>query len=443
MVVAIAVVLSLGTWGVLLAVIGHYKAQLAIPLGLVTAAVLALLAWPRRSAASDVQASNGPRSGMLVVAAGSFVFNGLHSGQFVVITRDPGIYAAAAKWLQHDGSLEVSAGDVWLSKGSGLFNWASSGMYPEGLHNNFLEFQFSHFAPSLFAMAGSVFGDRGLFAMPALLGALGLCAVYSAGCRLVGRPWLVLAAVAGLAVSLPQISVSRDTYSETSAQFLLWSGLWLLLVAFERRKLGVALLAGLAIGGTLLARVDALVYFIPLPAAAIAAYIASGAEIRRFLVKMYANRLAAAAALAVLAVIDLDVRSTWLLPGPGRPGAAALGCTDRSDGWRGRGGRHLEQERQCARPFHQTQAFDCDRAGLRRRLWSDSRVDFTPRAAAPTPAGQCHHGACPGQGRPAGGSDPALFRADDDVGHVVPRWDHDRAGHRGCWSAVAATRRQA
>ncbi len=312
MVVAIAVVLSLGTWGVLLAVIGHYKAQLAIPLGLVTAAVLAFLAWPRRSAAS-VPGVRWPAICMLVVAAGSFVFNGLHSGQFVVITRDPGIYAAAAKWLQHDGSLEVSAGDVWLSKGSGLFNWASSGMYPEGLHNNFLEFQFSHFAPSLFAMAGSIFGDRGLFAMPALLGALGLCAVYSAGCRLVGRPWLVLAVVGALAVSLPQISVSRDTYSETSAQFLLWSGLWLLLVAFERRKLGVALLAGLAIGGTLLARVDALVYFIPLPAAAIAAYIATAAE--EFGASWFGcardrRGRAAAARLAVLAVIDLDVRST-------------------------------------------------------------------------------------------------------------------------------------
>lgn len=308
LVAVVAVVVSFGSWGVLLAVIGHLRLAFVVPTGAVTAAVLVLLAWPRWVA--DKAARFGrPAAVMVVIAVAIFVWNAVHSGQYVSIDRDPGVYAATAKWLEHNGSLEVSAGDVWLSKGS-EFNWASSGMYPEGLRANFLEFQFSHLAPTLFALAGSVFGDRALFATPALLGSLGLCAVYATGCRLVDRPWIVLAAVTALGLSLPQISVSRDTYSETSAQLMLWSGLWLLMVAFERRRIGVAVLAGLAIGGTLLARADALVYFLLLPVAAVLAILTATAAARRFLIRMSVVVLLTAGALATLGLIDLQVRST-------------------------------------------------------------------------------------------------------------------------------------
>jgi hypothetical protein len=73
------------------------------------------------------------------------------------------------------------------------------------------------------------------------------------------RPWLVLFAVADLAVCLPQLAFSRDTFSETATQFLLWAGLWLLLVAWDRRHFGVALLSGLVLGGTVMTRVDAVI----------------------------------------------------------------------------------------------------------------------------------------------------------------------------------------
>lgn len=308
LVVATAGVLSFGGFGLLMAVLGRYSVLPVFLVGGVGTVIGSLLAWPRRKSAGPTpRGVRLPAIGMCIVALGFLGWNGIENGHYVSVDRDPGIYAAAAKWISADGSLEVQAGKVWAAKGT-EFNWASAGMYPEG--DGRLEFQFNHLAAVLFAEGESVGGDRLLFVMPALLGALGLCAVYAAGTRLVRRHWLVLAAVTALSLSLPQIFVARDTYSETTAQLLLWSGLWLLLTAYERRRLGVALLAGLAVGATLLSRVDALVYLIPLPIlGGLTLLAARPREDRRFLWRMYAAVILGALPMTILGTIDLMYRT--------------------------------------------------------------------------------------------------------------------------------------
>ena len=308
LVVAIAAVLSFGAFGLLMAVMGHYSPLPVFLVGAAGTGFGSVLAWPRREATGPApRGVRLPAIGICVVALGFLVWNGVENGHYVSVDRDPGVYAAAGKWIASNGSLEVQAGKVWASKGT-EFNWASAGMYPEG--DGSLEFQFNHLAAVLFAEGENIGGDRLLFAMPALLGALGLCAVYAAGCRLVRRPWLVLTAVTTLAVSLPEMSVARDTYSETSAQLLLWSGLWLLLTAYERRRLGVALLAGMAVAGTLLSRVDALVYLIPLPIlGGVALLAARSRDDRRFLWRMYTAVILGAFPMVILGTIDLMYRT--------------------------------------------------------------------------------------------------------------------------------------
>ena len=308
LVVAIAAVLSFGAFGLLMAVMGHYSPLPVFLVGTAGTAFGSVLAWPRREATGPApRGVRLPAIGICVVALGFLVWNGVENGHYVSVDRDPGVYATAGKWIASNGSLEVQAGKVWASKGT-EFNWASAGMYPEG--DGRLEFQFNHLAAVLFAEGENIGGDRLLFAMPALLGALGLSAVYAAGCRLVRRPWLVLTAVTALAVSLPEMSVARDTYSETSAQLLLWSGLWLLLTAYERRRPGVALLAGMAVAGTLLSRVDALVYLIPLPMlGGVALLAARSRDDRRFLWRMYAAVILGAFPMVILGTIDLMYRT--------------------------------------------------------------------------------------------------------------------------------------
>jgi hypothetical protein len=319
LVVVIAAVVFFGAFGLLMAVLGHFSVLPVFLVGGVGTVIASIFAWPKRK--SDGPAPLGvrlPAIGMCVIALGFLVWNGVDNGHYVSVDRDPGVYAAAGKWISSNGSLEVQAGKTWTAKGAELgaarpganpvFDWSSIGMYPEG--DGLLEFQFNHLAPVLFAEGESIGGDRLLFAMPALLGALGLCAVFAAGCRLVRRPWLVLAAVTALGLSLPQMSVARDTYSETTAQFLLWSGLWLLLTAYERRRLGVALLAGLAVAGTMLSRVDALVYLIPLPIlGGVTLLAARSREDRRFLWRMYAAVVLGALPMTVLGTVDLMYRT--------------------------------------------------------------------------------------------------------------------------------------
>ena len=309
LVIALCGVVSLGSFGLLMAFFGHFSAPLVFSVAAVMTVVLSLLAWPRRSTSpGTTRIATLPALGMIVVALGFLTWNGVYDGHYVMIDRDPGVYAAAGKWIAANGSLEVPAGAQWVSKGT-EFNWASAGMYPEG--NGRLEFQFNHMAPVLFAEANDVGGDRAMFAMPALLGALGLCALFAAGCRLVRRPWLVLAAVTGLAVSMPMMFVARDTYSETSAMFLLWSGLWLLLTAYERRRLGMAFVGGATIAATLLSRVDALVYLIPLPFLAAMVFVAARTSVeRRFLWRMYVLVALAAAPMIALGTVDLMYRAT-------------------------------------------------------------------------------------------------------------------------------------
>ena len=94
--------------------------------------------------------------------------------------------------------------------------------------------------------------------MPPLLGA---CAVLTFGglaARLAGPRWAPLAALA-LALSLPEQFTSRSAYSEPLAQILFLGGLCLVidsLMAEGRAARVLAALGGLALGLTLLVRID-------------------------------------------------------------------------------------------------------------------------------------------------------------------------------------------
>jgi hypothetical protein len=304
LVIACAAVLSFGGFGLLLAVLGHYRMATAAVLGGLGTLAGSWLAWPRRRAGRQARGAGLAAAGMCLVAIGFAGWNGLDAGHHVTTDRDPGVYTVAGKWIATRGDLDVETGAEWAAKGGTSLSVDTLGAYSEGV--NRVEFQFNHLLPVLLAEANDLGGDRLMFRVPALLGALALGAVYAAGCRLVPRPGLVLAAVAALALSLPQLSVSRDTYSEPAAQFLLWSGLWLVLVALARRRLGPALLAGAALGGTMLSRIDGLVYLIPLPVLGAMAWLAARpGEDRRFLLRMYAVLLAGAVPPAILGLVDV------------------------------------------------------------------------------------------------------------------------------------------
>jgi hypothetical protein len=303
LVIVVAAILSFGGFGLFLAVLGVYHFVLVLFVGAVATAVISFIAWPRRAwTPSNRRGVTLPAIGMCVGAVAFAAWNAHYAAHHVLIGRDSGVYADTGKWIATHGNLEVPTGDQWASKGPDLAT-AAFGTYLQGNH---VEFQFDHLTPVLLAEADNLGGDRLLFRTPALLGGLGLCAIYAVGCRLVRRPWLVLAAVGSLALALPVLNVARETFSESAVLILLWSGMWLLLVAYERRALGVAFVAGAALAGTMLSRIDAPVYLVPLPFLGALAWLsARSVADRRWLARMFGVFLIGAVPVAMLATVDV------------------------------------------------------------------------------------------------------------------------------------------
>jgi len=311
-VVVAAAVVSFGGFGLLLAVMGSYHLAVVLPVGAALTVALSWLAWPhrprhRRGDATPARGAAAAAMAMCLLALVSMAWNGLHAGHHVAIGRDPGVYAVTGKWIATRGNLEIHTDTEWTSKTSAVTTLAG-GTYTTGPNTS--QFQFDHLTATLLAEGDNLGGDRLMFRVPAILGALGLCAVYGAGCRMVKRPWLVLAAVTGLAVAMPQLNTSRDTLSESSVQLLLWAGLLLLATAYERRRPGTAVLAGAALAGIAMSRIDAPVYLIPLPLVAALAWIwARSATDRRNVVRLTGSALAGALPVAVIGVYDVQNRS--------------------------------------------------------------------------------------------------------------------------------------
>lgn len=293
--------------GLALAVAGWWSAPLALGLG----AVAAVAAVPavRAVAHPRVTARGGHLAAAAAVgiAVAAFVANGWAPAQHVFVDRDPGAYATAGRWLARDGTLEPVVAVGPFADARGLDLRVDSIAVPDAGDGR-VQIQFSHALPVLLADAHAVGGHRALFRVPALLGAAALLAVHAAAARVLRRPALALAVTATVAVALPQVAVSRDTFSEPLAQLWLWSGVVALLAAHRRRSPAAGLAAGLLLGAVATARIDGFSYLLALPVLAVLAVRGAPPAERRALVRTGVAVAAGAAVMAALAALDLGLR---------------------------------------------------------------------------------------------------------------------------------------
>jgi hypothetical protein len=250
-----------------LLLIGHLTPVLALVLWVPVAAVFVPLGlrWiPAPSpAARPTRSPANARTPWWTVAAVLAVTIGfgadqmVYHSQFIIVMRDPASYFQFAEWISRHGLLPIPQ-DLAAFGGShgNIVTFDSLAFYQVGNH---VVPQFMAGMPMVLAGAMWTGGASAALLAAPVLGAAGLLTFGGLTARLVGPRWAPLAVLA-LALSLPQQFTSRYDYSEPLAQVLFLGGLCLVIDSLGRDRAAgdrvLAAIGGLALGLTLLVRID-------------------------------------------------------------------------------------------------------------------------------------------------------------------------------------------
>ena len=191
-----------------------------------------------------------------VIAIGFFLFQLHYRSAFVIVTRDPASYMQYATWIGKHGSVPIPEDVAAFGSAQHLVHFYSAAYYQVGTA---IVPQFMAGLPMVLGTAYWLGGAFVALSTAPLLGGAGVLTFAGLAARLVGPRWAVPATLA-LALSYPEMFTSRSTYSEPLAQILLLGGMCLLIDSQRsgavRAAKTLAALAGLALGLTLLVRVD-------------------------------------------------------------------------------------------------------------------------------------------------------------------------------------------
>jgi hypothetical protein len=199
----------------------------------------------------------------LGLVAGSFALYS-RPAEYVVNSRDPGIYVLFADKLARTGALLHR--DPLVAAVSSFHPFVEGKKYP-GFYLYGQDLIVPQFFPGPFAFLGlgNLIGDLGgsLFVVP-VMGALAVGVAFLLGSELFGK-WTGLVGAALLAASYAQVWWARHPASEVMTQLFILAGLWLA-VRFARAAGPVSgVIAGVLLGGAMLVRVDAFLAAAALP----------------------------------------------------------------------------------------------------------------------------------------------------------------------------------
>jgi hypothetical protein len=193
--------------------------------------------------------------GALALVVGSFALYS-RPAEYVVNSRDPGVYALLADKLARTGALLHR--DPLVGTVASFHTFLGGKKYP-GFYIYGQDLIVPQFFPGPFAFLGLgnlVGGLRGsLFVVP-LMGALAVGVAFALGKEVFGR-WAGLLGAALLAASYTQVWWARHPASEVMTQLFILAGLWLAVRFVRGAGPLTGVLAGLLLGGAMLVRVDA------------------------------------------------------------------------------------------------------------------------------------------------------------------------------------------
>jgi hypothetical protein len=208
----------------------------------------------RRRARMRTQAT-GWDLGALSVVAGSFALY-CWPAEYVINSRDPGVYTLFADKLARTGALLHR--DPLVGAVAAFHTFLEGKKYP-GFYILGQDLIVPQFFPGPFAflglgnLLGGLWGS--LFVVP-LMGALAVGVAFALGKELFGK-WAGLVGAALLAVSYTQVWWARHPASEVMTQLFVLAGLWLGVRFVRGAGPLTGVFAGLLLGGVMLVRVDA------------------------------------------------------------------------------------------------------------------------------------------------------------------------------------------
>jgi hypothetical protein len=179
----------------------------------------------------------------------------VYHSQQIIVQRDPGSYIQFGSWIAGHGYLPIPDDAAAFGGTHHALTFSSAAFFPVG-HS--LAPQFMAGQPMLLAAGFWLGGVSVAVAVNAVLTASGVLALGGLAARLIGPRWAALAALA-LALTLPEQFTGRSAFSEPLTQVMLLGGLCLILDALRSRRPGdrtLAALGGLAVGLTLVVRID-------------------------------------------------------------------------------------------------------------------------------------------------------------------------------------------
>ncbi|GII00885.1 hypothetical protein Pta02_28930 [Planobispora takensis] len=252
--------LALAGWllaGLPLLMLGWFRPQVVVPLGL--AAAILLCRYGLRRLPEPAPATGWQTAGVLAIALGSGVFSAVLHSEQLIVRRDPATYAQYATWLATRGSLPIPYGEAAFGGRDPALRFGSVGFYD---HAGAVVPQFMPGPPMLHAIGHWLGGLPGLLLTPPVLGALAVLVFAGTAARLAG-PRLSPPAALAFAVGLPILYTSRASFSEIPSLIMIFGGMSLLLDARARLRAArdamvAAALAGLVFGLAVLVRIDGL-----------------------------------------------------------------------------------------------------------------------------------------------------------------------------------------
>jgi len=268
-------------------------------IGWIACVPLAPLAWSGRRLGFRQSLSKRIVLGAILLAAAVLYAAFPHDSFFV--GRDQATYANQALHIARSGELTlpwpVTITDPQLRADVGNGSYSATGIYVKATH---LQVQFSPVLPLWLAMAFSALGIVGLQGFNAVLAVLAGAVFFGVASRLTSRR-VALAATALFTLNPLQIWVSRITLSEILAQYLVLSGVLLMLAARGCNRVRLWVLGGTVLGASVLVRIDGFVL-----APLVVAFAWAAASVHRD-ATLRNRRASAGGVLGVLGALALGV----------------------------------------------------------------------------------------------------------------------------------------